>query len=130
MNINTTASANVHVPSEGLNTTRPQGTNSMPGTNRIHKVKVVEQTTKPEGKGEEKLSSAEAKEMVENLNEYMDDLQTQLGFSIREDLNKQVVVEIKNRQTNELVKQIPSEELLQIMENMRELTGAILDQSA
>jgi flagellar protein FlaG len=75
------------------------------------------------------LSPGEAKEMVEDLNEHMDTLQTHLGFSIREDLDRQVVVEIKNRKTDELIKQIPSEELLKIMENMKELTGIIFNQS-
>lgn len=75
------------------------------------------------------IKAKEAEEIVEALNEYMDDLQTNLGFSIRKDLENQVVVEIKNRQTDELVRQIPSEELLTIMENMKELNGIIFDQS-
>ena len=71
----------------------------------------------------------EAIEMAEILNEYMEDLQTNIGFHIREDLNHQVVVEIKDRNTNELIKQIPTEEMLKIKEKMEELTGLIFDQS-
>ena len=44
-------------------------------------------------------------------------------------LNHQVIVEIKNRKTNELVKQIPSEELVTIKEKMAELTGLLFDKS-
>ncbi len=75
------------------------------------------------------LSSKEAKELAQDMNELMDDLQTSLGFSIREELNHQVVVEITDRKTNELIKQIPSEELLTIKEKMEEFTGLIFDQS-
>lgn len=83
-----------------------------------------------EARNEEKnLDKAETQEIVEALNDYMDDLQTNLRFAIRDDLEHQVVVEIKNRKTDELVKQIPSEELLKIMENMKELNGIIFDQS-
>ena len=75
------------------------------------------------------LSAKETKELTDEMNDLMDDLQTSLGFSIREELNHQIVVEIKNRETNELIKQIPSEELLTIKEKMEEFTGLIFDQS-
>ena len=82
-----------------------------------------------EKKKETKPQVAEIKELADTLNEYMDDLQTNLGFSIHEELNHQVIVEIKNRNTDELIKQIPSEELVAIREKMAELTGLLLDTS-
>jgi flagellar protein FlaG len=78
---------------------------------------------------ESKLDATETKVLVEELNEYMDDLQTNIGFSIREESDHQVVVEIKNRETKELIRQIPSEELLIIRDKMVELSGFIFDQS-
>jgi len=78
---------------------------------------------------ENKLSAKELKEVASEINEIMDELQTSLGFTIREELGNQVVVEIKNRDTHELIKQIPSEELLAIKEKMEELTGLLLDHS-
>ncbi len=77
----------------------------------------------------QKLSAEDTKQLVDELNEYMDDLQTHLGFSIREDMDHQVVVKITNRKTGELLKQIPSEELLKIRQRMEELTGFLFDQS-
>lgn len=75
------------------------------------------------------LSVKDTKELAKEMNEIMDDLQTSLGFSVREGLNKIVVVEITDRKTNEVIKQIPSEELLTIKEKMEEFTGLIFDQS-
>ena len=75
------------------------------------------------------LSAQDAKELTLEMNELMDDLQTSLGFSIHEELHHQVVVKIKNRETNELIKQIPAEELLEIKQKMIEFTGLIFDQS-
>lgn len=89
----------------------------------------VDQAERAEERKQQSPDVSDVKEMADALNEYMDILHTNLGFSIREELNHQVVVEIKNRDTDELVKQIPSEELLKIMENMKELTGIIFDQS-
>lgn len=98
----------------------------LPDNGNIQAVKKTEESRK----NEEKLEAADVKEMVEALNEHMDVLQTNFGFSIRDDLDQHpVVVEIKNRQTHELIKQIPSEELLAIMEKMKELNGIIFDQS-
>jgi len=74
-------------------------------------------------------SVQEVKELAEGMNEMMDGLHTSLGFSIREEHDHQVVVEIKDRETNELIKQIPSEELLNIKEKMDEFTGLLFDQS-
>ena len=82
-----------------------------------------------EKNGEEGLTPKATGELTEELNEYMDDLQTTLGFSIHEKLNHQVVVEIKNRETDETIKQIPAEELLDIKEKMLEFRGMLLDHS-
>ncbi len=79
--------------------------------------------------GNQRLSPDQARELAEEMNDLMDDLQTSLGFSIHEKLHNQVVVEIKNRETNELIKQIPTEEFLAIKEKMEEFRGLILDQS-
>lgn len=80
-------------------------------------------------KEEESPPAEEIKKLAETLNEYMDDLQTDLGFFMHEKLNHQVIVEIKNRKTDELIKQIPSEELVRIKEKMAELTGLLFDTS-
>lgn len=77
---------------------------------------------------QDSLSMDQMKELADDMNEIMDDLQTSIGFSIREE-NNQVIVQIKNRDTDELVRQIPSEELLVLKEKMEEFTGLIFDQS-
>ncbi len=67
-------------------------------------------------------------DLPKELNSLMDDLHTSIGFFMHEDLENQVVVEIKDRDTNELIKQIPPEALLKISEKMVELTGLLFDQ--
>ena len=73
------------------------------------------------------LSPKEMKDITEDLNDYMSDLQTNLRFSMYEKLDHQVVVQIKNRSTDELIKQIPSEELLELRVKMEELSGLLFD---
>ena len=74
------------------------------------------------------LSTEETEQITVDLNGYMNHLQTNLRFSMYEKLDHQVVVEIKNKATDELIKQIPSEELLEIRVKMEELTGLLLDE--
>lgn len=73
------------------------------------------------------LSNQEIEDITEDLNDYMSDLQTNLRFSMYEKLDHQVVVQIKNRATDELIKQIPSEELLELRVKMEELSGLLFD---
>ncbi len=80
-------------------------------------------------KENQELSPDQAMELAEEMNDLMDDLQTSLGFFVHEKLNHQIVVEIKNRETDELIKQIPTEEFLAIKEKMEEFRGLLLDQS-
>lgn len=94
---------------------------------KIQKTQTLQNQTKAKEQEEKPSSTEEMQELTEELNEYMDDLQTNLGFYVKEDKKYQIIVEIKNRKTDELVKQIPSEELLTIKEKMEELTGLIFD---
>jgi flagellar protein FlaG len=99
------------------------------GIAREVKTAALIQEKAAEKKATEAAPITEIKELADTLNDYMDDLQTNLGFFIHEELNHQVIVEIKNRETDELVKQIPSEEMVAIREKMAELTGLLLDKS-
>lgn len=121
MNINTSTAVKEMAPLEAA------GAPSRTGTADNHQIRQLPGRAKEEQN--QVLSTTEAKELTQEMNEIMDDLQTSLGFSIREELNHQVVVEIKNRETNELIKQIPAEELLDIRQKMKEFTGLIFDQS-
>ncbi len=87
--------------------------------------------TKENDKGNNTLQPTieETDEMVEDLNDYMNGLKTSLRFSISEDIDRQVIVKIKNRETDEVIKQIPAEELINIKKKMEELTGMLLDHS-
>lgn len=67
-------------------------------------------------------------DLSKELNNFMDDSRTSLGFVMHEKLDNQVVVEIKDKETGEVIRQIPPEELLKIREKMIEQTGLLFDQ--
>ncbi len=86
------------------------------------------QAAKIKEEQESNVDVKEAKQLAAEMNEIMDDLQTSLGFSIREDLNHLVIFEITDRDTNEVIKQFPTEEMLAIKEKMEEFSGLLFDQ--
>ena len=85
-------------------------------------------STHPGKKKQENIfSTAKIDDLSKKLNDYLEYHQTSMGFFIHEELDNQIVVEIKDRETGELVRQIPSEELLRIREKMLTSTGLIFD---
>lgn len=91
----------------------------------------AQNTASPVQKNDEELFSSkeEMKQTVEAINDYMDELQTNLGFSIH-DKTDQIIVTITNRETEEVIKQIPAKELVTIREKMEELTGILFSKTA
>ena len=117
---------NINHVNPAAGTTGPEGNIGQAVARPVLKTEPVQAPVMPE-KQDIGMTIEEAREMAETLNETMSDLGTNLGFNVLEDMNNQVIVEITNRQTDELIRQIPSEEMLKIMEKMEELSGLIFD---
>lgn len=87
--------------------------------------------TSTEAREDKKQEKPPLKDEVEKttreLNSYMDELKTSLGFSINEK-TKELMVNIINRDTKEIIKQIPPKELMTIREKMAELAGILLNE--
>ena len=104
-----------------------QSLDTVAKTEKIKNLRVKEEQNAEKANQKKALSTEETEQITVDLNEYMSDLQTNLRFSMYEKLDNQVIVEIKNRETDELIKQIPSEELLELRVKMEELTGLLFD---
>lgn len=76
-------------------------------------------------KGQAPSPMEEMKDMVEFINDQINNLQTNIGFTINEKYDNQIIVEVKDKKTDEVIKQIPSEEFLKIKEKMEDLIGII-----
>ena len=73
-----------------------------------------------------KLSREETEELVEALEDLAETIQTKLNFSINETTND-IVVKIMDKDNETVIKQFPSEELLELQEKMIDLTGFLFD---
>jgi len=69
-----------------------------------------------------KLTKKDVEEMVEALEDFANTVQTRLNFTI-DDGTEDVVVKIMDKETDEIIKQFPAEEILELREKMQDLSG-------
>lgn len=87
----------------------------------------------PEGEKIQKPDLEQLTDAVAKLNDHLQTINRDLHFSI-DDASGQTVVKVVNSETDELIRQIPSEEVLRISQTIKEqvenLTGLIIESSA
>ena len=67
--------------------------------------------------------------VVNQLNGYMEETQRGLRFSIDDDSGR-TIVRVVDTETDEVIRQIPSEEMLVVIRHFSEMTGKIFDEVA
>lgn len=72
------------------------------------------------------LSKEETEALVEALEEIVTAIHTKLNFSVDETTND-IVVKIIDKETDTVIRQFPSEELLELREKMIDLRGFLFD---
>lgn len=71
------------------------------------------------------VSREDVENMVEALKDLTETLQTKLNFSVDEGTND-IVVKVIDRDTEQVIRQIPPESMLELQEKMQDLTGFLL----
>lgn len=75
------------------------------------------------------ISSAEAEALAERLSEFARSINRDLAFSVHEDSGK-TVIQVLDSETNEIIRQIPSEELLRLSERLSDAQAILFDENA
>ena len=65
-------------------------------------------------------------EIVSRLNDTLSTSNVDLSFSVDRS-SHQVVVEVKDAKTGEVIRQIPSDEMLRVAQNIQTMVGILLD---
>lgn len=102
---------------------RPENVQSVQDSVKIKKE--LEESDKPDRKDE--LSQID--EAVTSLNSSIQTVQRNLQFSVDKDLDK-IVINVKDKQTDEVVRQIPSEEVLELARNLHDMVESRRDKSS
>ena len=83
-------------------------------------------STNVHGPGQKSLSKEQVRAVVQEMNKAMESLTSGLEFSVDGTTN-QTVVKVINTNTNQVIRQIPSEEMLRVSQRIAELLGVLYD---
>jgi flagellar protein FlaG len=75
------------------------------------------------------VKSIEASQTASRLSDFVQSMRRDLQFRVDEDTNR-VVVTVVNPETGEVVRQIPSEELMAVARTLGQLQGLLIDTKA
>ena len=78
--------------------------------------------------GQEESSSRDMNAMVEEVREMARMFERDLEFRIEEELDRPVV-EVKDTQRDEVIRQIPSEQMVELAKNMERIRGILFDET-
>jgi flagellar protein FlaG len=91
----------------------------------VSEAKLPAEKEKPKDKGQ----LEELQDTVQELNNLVQKMQREVRFSVDGD-SGEMVVKVVDRETEEVVRQIPSEEVVQLRQRLEEAAGAIFRDSA
>ncbi|WP_432662705.1 flagellar protein FlaG [Wukongibacter baidiensis] len=75
----------------------------------------------------EKLSEKTIKEVIDNTNKKLVATDRKFEFSINEE-TEDIIVKVINKETDEVIREIPSEKILDMVAKMMELAGLFIDE--
>jgi len=73
--------------------------------------------------------SRETKDLIKEVQSYLEDLDIQFDFSVSEKTGD-LVIKVIDRETGNVIRQIPPDDLMALREKLKELRGVLLDGKA
>jgi flagellar protein FlaG len=120
----------------GINTHK-KGDNSLDNgkindANKMHKAENLSEKLNEDGEKKDKevkkeVTKEKLEELTKKLNKEMGKLNPDIEFTFNEKINN-FVVNVIDKNTDKVIRKIPSDEAIKIMEKMKELTGALFDE--
>ncbi|WP_372739203.1 flagellar protein FlaG [Neptunomonas sp.] len=108
--------------------TATQQTSSAQSTSQASSVNT--QTSQSESvQASQKMSAEEVQNVLDKMNEFMGKGQHNLNFSIDKDTDD-MVVKVMDTETNEVIRQFPSEQTLKLAKHIDGMLGLILNENA
>lgn len=95
---------------------------------RVEQEKPMEKLLKEE-KPREKLEQIEVESAVESINDAVEHINRALRFQIHEDTQR-MMVRVINVNTDEVIKELPPEDVLDTVARIREMIGLLIDERA
>ena len=77
----------------------------------------------------EQMTSRDVKEVLESFQDISKTIQTKLNFTVHEE-NNEIVIKVIDKESNELIRQFPSDEMLNLQDKMRDMAGFLFNANA
>jgi flagellar protein FlaG len=77
----------------------------------------------------DQMTSQDVEEVLESFQALSNTIQTKLNFSVHEE-NNAIVIKVIDKESNQLIRQFPSDELLNLQDKMRDMAGFLFNANA
>ncbi|SFD92818.1 FlaG protein [Thiohalospira halophila DSM 15071] len=74
------------------------------------------------------MDEKDMERMVDDVREMTRAFQRELDFRVEEDIDR-TVVQVRDRENDEVIRQIPSDEMLELARNMERIRGLLFNES-
>ena len=91
------------------------------------RIPVVSSQASPPSGGDAAAKEHQIKEIVEKMQEQIDSMNVSLQYSTYGEHGEKIAVAVVNKETGELIREIPSKELQNLYAKMSELAGMIFN---
>ena len=119
----------INVSSVASVTTQPQQQTQVQGPTTNPAVQQQQTETVKEEVLPQKLSNDEAVALAERLNEFLDIKQRNLSFSVDKESNS-TIIKVHDSETQEVIRQFPSEEAVELAKHLEDAMGIIFNDRA
>ena len=127
---------NVNMPKvDATQTPKPGASVSAPAKSakpdQVEKYQAMSQTVQapPAEQEVKEVDEAELSQAVKQLNDFAQDIQRDIEFSVDDDTGR-TVIRVFDSKTDELIRQIPNEEVLELAKNLKETNGLLFNAKA
>ena len=97
-----------------------------PSSEGVKSINISQHNMQSEEDVEKKLIGEETKQLVVELNDISDSLNTDIKFGYDDDL-AEVYVTVTDKHTGQVIRKLPTEEAMKIKKSMKELVGSLFD---
>jgi flagellar protein FlaG len=77
----------------------------------------------------DQMTTRDVKEVLESFQDLSKTIQTKLNFTIHEE-NNEIIIKVIDKESNELIRQFPSDEMLNLQDKMRDMAGFLFNANA
>ena len=104
----------------------PTGSTEFETSGKVTKVEAINSQAQKQTPSEPDLSAKEAKDITDNMNKFLESVDTQLRFKMHDELHEYYVT-IVDSKTDEVVREIPSKKLMDMHAEMKKFLGILID---